>query len=68
MSLSALGVITGLPCFSLIIIGTPNPFIICSEKNILDIFSEKYQICPITLELFNKNEKCRFIFSCKSCI
>ena len=54
--LSALGAID-LPCFDLIITGTPNPFIVCSEKNSLDILSEKSQIWPIIFELLNKNDK-----------
>ena len=56
MLLSALGSID-LPCFDLIITGNPNPFIVCSEKNSLDILSEKSQIWPIIFELLNKNDK-----------
>ena len=32
-----------LPCFDLIVSGAPNPYVICSEKNTLDILSEKSQ-------------------------
>ena len=54
--LSALGAID-LPCFDLIISGNPNPYVICSEKNSIDILSEKSQIWPILLDLLNKNIK-----------
>lgn len=54
--MSALGKID-LPCFNLIITGKPNPYIICSEKNTLDILSEKSQIWPILFDLLNKNTK-----------
>lgn len=40
MLLSSLGPID-LPCFDLIITGNPNPYILCSEKNSLDILSDK---------------------------
>ena len=52
--LSALGAID-LPCFDLIISGNPNPYVICSEKNSLDILSEKSPIWPILFDLLNKN-------------
>ena len=46
-----------LPCFYLIISRNPNPYILCSEKNILDILSEKSKIEPILFELlFNSSE------------
>ena len=46
-----------LPCFDLIISGNPNPYIVCSEKNTLDILSEKSKIWPILFELlFNYSE------------
>ena len=54
--LSALGAID-LPCFDLIISGNPNPYVVCSEKNSLDILSEKSQIWPIVFDLLNKNVK-----------
>ena len=54
--LSALGAID-LPCFDLIISGDPNPYVICSEKNSLDILSEKSQIWPILFDMLNKNIK-----------
>ena len=54
--LSALGAID-LPCFDLIISGNPNPYIVCSEKNSLDILSEKSLIWPILFDLLNKNVK-----------
>ena len=54
--LSALGAID-LPCFDLIISGNPNPYVICSEKNSLDILSEKSKIWPIIFDLLNKNVK-----------
>ena len=57
MLLSALGSID-LPCFDLIITGTPNPYILCSEKNSLDILSDKSQLWPILFDLLNnKNDK-----------
>ncbi len=56
MMLSALGSID-LPCFDLIITGNPNPYVVCSEKNTLDILSEKSQIWPILFDLLNKNIK-----------
>ena len=54
--LSALGTID-LPCFDLIISGSPNPFIVCSEKNTLDVLSDKSQIWPILFDLLNRNIK-----------
>ena len=39
MFLSALGSID-LPFFDLIITGNPNPYVLCSEKNSLDILSD----------------------------
>ena len=54
--LSAIGAID-LPCFDLIISGNPNPYVICSEKNSLDILSEKSQIWPILFDILNKNIK-----------
>lgn len=56
MLLSALGAID-LPCFDLIISGNSNPYIVCSEKNALDILSEKSQLWPILFDLLNKNIK-----------
>ena len=54
--LSSLGAID-LPCFDLIISGNPNPYILCSEKNTLDILSEKSKIWPILFDLlFNNRE------------
>ena len=46
-----------LPCFDLIISGNPNPYVVCSEKNTLDILSEKSYIWPILFDLLNKNIK-----------
>ena len=54
--LSAIGAID-LPCFDLIISGNPNPYVICSEKNSLDILSEKSHIWPILFDMLNKNVK-----------
>ena len=54
--LSAIGSID-LPCFDLIVTGNPNPYVICSEKNSLDILSEKSQIWPILFDLLNRNIK-----------
>ena len=56
MLLSPFGAIH-LPCFELIISGNPNPIIVYSEKNTLDILSEKSQIWPIVFDLLNKNIK-----------
>ena len=53
---SALGEI-GLPCFNLIVTGKPNPYIICSEKNTLEILSKKSEIWPILFYLCTKNMK-----------
>ena len=56
MILSSFGAID-LPCFDLIISGSPNPYILCSEKNTLDILSEKSKIWPILFKLlFNNSE------------
>jgi len=56
MLLSSFGAID-LPCFDLIISGSPNPYILCSEKNTLDILSEKSKLWPILFELlFNNSE------------
>ena len=52
MLLSSLGSID-LPCFDLIITGNPNPYIICSEQNSIDILSDKSQIWPILFDLLN---------------
>ena len=46
-----------LPCFDLIITGDPHPYIICSEKNTLDILSEKSHIWPILFELLSRSIK-----------
>ena len=54
--LSSLGSID-LPCLDLIISGEPNPYVICSEKNSLDILSEKSQIWPILFDLLSSNVK-----------
>ena len=54
--LSSIGTID-LPCFDLIVSGNPNPYVICSEKNSLDILSEKSQIWPILFDLLNRNIK-----------
>ena len=54
--LSAIGAID-LPCFDLIVSGNPNPYVICSEKNSLDILSEKSPIWPILFDQLNKNIK-----------
>jgi hypothetical protein len=56
MILSAFGSID-LPCFDLIITGDPHPYIICSEKNTLDILSEKSHIWPILFELLSRSIK-----------
>ena len=44
-----------LPCFDLIVSGAPNPYVICSEKNTLDILSEKSQIWPVLFDLLHNN-------------
>ena len=54
--LSSLGAIN-LPYFSLIITGSPNPYVVCSYKNTLDVLSEKSQIWPILFDLLNKKVK-----------
>jgi len=54
--LSAIGAID-LPCFDLIVSGNPNPFVLCSEKNSLEILSEKSQIWPILFDLLNRKIK-----------
>ncbi len=54
MILSSFGAID-LPCFDLIISGSPNPYILCSEKNTLDILSENSKIWPILFELLFNN-------------
>ena len=54
--LSAIGAVD-LPCFDLIVSGNPNPYVICSEKNSLDILSEKSQIWPILFDRLNRNIK-----------
>ena len=53
---SALGAID-IPLFNLIVTGNPNPYIICLEKNTLEIFSEKSQVWPILFDLLGKNNK-----------
>ena len=53
---SALGEID-LPCFNLIVTGKPNPYIICSEKNTLEILSKESEIWPILFYLCTKNLK-----------
>ena len=53
---SALGEID-IPLFNLIVTGNPNPYIICLEKNTLEIFSEKSQVWPILFDLLGKNNK-----------
>ena len=52
--MSALGEID-LPCFNLIVSGETNPYIICSEKNTINVLSEKSQILPILFNLFNQD-------------
>ena len=54
--LSSLGSID-IPCFDLIITGEPNPYIICSEKNTLEILSETSTIWIILFDLLQKNYK-----------
>lgn len=54
--LSAIGAVD-LPCFDLIVSGDPNPYILCSEKNTIDVLSEKSQIWPTLFNLLNKNVK-----------
>ena len=44
-----------LPCFDLIVSDAPNPYVICSEKNTLDILSEKSQIWPVLFDLLHNN-------------
>ena len=46
-----------LPCFDLIVSGAPNPYVICSEKNTIDILSEKSQIWPFLFDLLYNNIK-----------
>jgi hypothetical protein len=46
-----------LPCFDLIVSGNPNPFVVCSKKNTLEILSEKSQIWPILFDLLNRKIK-----------
>lgn len=53
ISLSAID----LPCFDLIISGNPNPYILCLEKNTLDILSEKSKIWPILFDLLFRNSE-----------
>ena len=52
--LSALSEID-LPYFNLIVSGETNPYIICSEKNTIDVLSEKSQIWPILFNIFNQD-------------
>ena len=52
--LSSFGAID-LPFFDLIISGNSNPYILCSEKNTLDILLEKSKIWPILFELLFNN-------------
>ena len=54
--LSSIGSID-LPCFDLIVSSNPKPYVICSEKNYLDILSEKAQIWPILFGLLNRKIK-----------
>jgi len=54
--LCSLGAIN-LPYFNLIITGNPNPYIVCSYKNTLDVLSEKSQLWPILFNLLNKKVK-----------
>ena len=44
-------------CFDLIISGNPNPRIICSEKNTLDILDENSKLWPILFDMINKDIK-----------
>ena len=46
-----------LNCFDLIISGNPNPRIICSEKNTLDILDENSKLLPILFDMINKDIK-----------
>jgi hypothetical protein len=46
-----------LNCFDLIISGNPNPRIICSEKNTLDILDENSKLWPILFDMINKDIK-----------
>jgi hypothetical protein len=46
-----------LNCFDLIISGNPNPRIICSEKNSLEIFDENSKLWPILFDMVNKDIK-----------
>ena len=54
--LSPIGAIN-LPCFDLIVSRNLNPFVISSEKNSLEILSEKSQIWPILFDLLNRKIK-----------
>lgn len=46
-----------LNCFDIIISGNPNPRIICSEKNTLDIPDENSKLWPILFDMINKDIK-----------
>ena len=46
-----------LNCFDLIISGNPNPRIICSEKNSLEILGENSKLWPILFDMVNKDIK-----------
>ena len=62
MILSSFGAID-LPFFDLIISGSPNPYILCLEKNTLEILSEKSKIWPILFELLFNNSENTFLAS-----
>ena len=44
-----------IPCFDLIISGNPNPYVICSKKNSIDILSGNSSIWPIIFHLLNQH-------------